>query len=240
MNPPPLPADAALFLDFDGCLVDIAPTPDSVIVSDALAARLDRLHDRLDGAVALISGRDAQDLRDRFPAFPGVIAGSHGAEMSLKPGRIDAAHGTPFDLLALHEHARRLAAPHPAILVEEKPHGVALHYRADPSLQPVVEAAMQELAAAYPNLALQPAKMAVELRPAGVRKDDAVMRLMTMPPFAGRLPVYAGDDLTDEPAMAAAQDQGGFAIKVGEGDSVARHRLADPAAVSRWLDEALA
>jgi trehalose 6-phosphate phosphatase len=63
---------------------------------------------------------------------------------------------------------------------------------------------------------------------------------MTMPPFAGRMPVYAGDDLTDEPAMAAAQDSGGFAIKIGDGDSVARHRLPDPAALSRWLDEALA
>lgn len=240
MNPPPLPADAALFLDFDGCLVDIAPTPDAVIVSDALADRLTRLHERLEGALALISGRNVEDLRGRFPGFPGVIAGSHGAEMSLKPGRIDAAHGIEFDLLALHAEARELAAPHPAILVEEKPHGVALHYRADPSLQPVVEAAMEQLAAAYPGLDLQPAKMAVELRPSGVRKDDALARLMTMPPFAGRMPVYAGDDLTDEPAMAAAQDSGGFAIKIGDGDSVARHRLPDPAALSRWLDEALA
>ena len=100
MNPPPLPADAALFLDFDGCLVDIAPTPDAVIVTEALADRLDRLHDRLDGALALISGRNAEDLRGRFPGFAGVIAGSHGAEMSLKPGRIDAAHGIEFDVLA--------------------------------------------------------------------------------------------------------------------------------------------
>jgi trehalose 6-phosphate phosphatase len=240
MTPPPLPQDAALFLDFDGCLVDIAPTPDSVVVSPELAARLDRLHARLDGALALISGRNVEDLRGRFPGFPGVIAGSHGAEMSLKPGRIDAAHGIDFDLLALHRQARELASPHPAILVEDKPHGVALHYRADPSLREVVEDAMRQLAEAFPGLELQPAKMAVELRPAGVRKDDALARLMTMPPFAGRLPIYAGDDLTDEPAMAAAQDQGGFAIKVGEGDSVARHRLPDPAALSRWLDEALA
>ncbi|RJK98983.1 trehalose-phosphatase [Paracoccus siganidrum] len=239
MLPDRIPADAALFLDFDGCLVEIAPTPDAVRVPPELPPVLSRLHDRLGGAVALISGRAAGDLRRFLPGFPGAVAGSHGAELSL-PGQpvrpVMAADG--FDVARLQDRVRQLAAPHPALLVEPKPHGVVLHYRAAPDLGGWVTQAMIRLAGDYPMLALQPAKMAVELRPAGAGKDRALAGLMAQPPFAGRLPVYAGDDLTDEAAIAEAQALGGFGVKVGPGDSAARHRLPDPAAVLRWLEDA--
>ena len=235
-SPPDLPADAALFLDFDGCLVEIAPRPDAVVIPPGLPERLARLHDRLGGAVALVSGRDIADLRGFLPGFPGAIAGSHGAELSLDGQLIQKTHGVDLDAGALHDAAARAVADHPAILVERKPHGVALHYRADPSLRPVVEEAMGRLAEAHPDMMLQPAKMAVELRPRDSGKDGALERLMALPPFAGRVPVYAGDDLTDEAAMAHAQAHGGFGIKIGAGDTVARHRLSDPAALARWLD----
>ncbi|WP_022707059.1 trehalose-phosphatase [Paracoccus zeaxanthinifaciens] len=239
MTPPVLPADAALFLDFDGCLVDIAPRPDAVVITDALRRRLALLHDRQGGAVALISGRDVGDLRRMLPEFDGWIAGSHGSELSTGPGHVEPLHEHPFDAPALHARTRELAAPHPAILVEEKTHGVAMHYRADPALRGFVEDAMAALASEHPHLQLQPAKMALELRPGGVGKDTAMARLMQHPPFAGRMPVFAGDDTTDEPAMAEAQSRGGFAIKIGDGMTAARHRLPDPSALAGWLDEAL-
>ena len=231
-----LPQNAALFLDFDGCLVEIADRPDTITVPDALPGRLARLHDRLGGAVALVSGRDVADLRRYLPDFPGVIAGSHGAEMSMDGSRIEATHTVALDAEALHRKARDMAAAHPAVLVETKPHGVVMHYRADPALRGFVEDSMAELAATHPGMALQPAKMAVELRPEGSGKDGALARLMDIAPFAGRVPVYAGDDLTDEPAIAEAQTRGGFGIKIGEGDTQALHRLPDPAALADWLD----
>ncbi|QBX33439.1 trehalose-phosphatase [Paracoccus liaowanqingii] len=237
--PPLLPAEAALFLDFDGCLVEIAPRPDAVVVTQALRDRLAALRDRQDGALALISGRDVADLRGHLDGFSGMIAGSHGSELSPAPGLIDTLHSVGVDAAALHAEAHALAAPHPAILVEEKPHGVALHYRDDPSLQGFVERTMQDMAARHPHLMLQPAKMAMELRPGGVGKDSALAHLMTLVPFAGRVPVFAGDDTTDEPAMAEAQSRGGFAIKVGDGPTAARHRLSDPAALADWLDASL-
>lgn len=239
MTPPDLPAQTALFLDFDGCLVEIAPRPDAVEVSDALRHRLNRLYDRHGGAVALISGRDVADLRRHLPEFRGWIAGSHGSELSTGPGHIEPLHKVSFDAALLHRRAYDLAADHPAVLVEEKPHGVAMHYRADPSLRAFVEDAMARLAAEHPHLQLQTAKMALELRPGGVGKDTALARLLEHAPFAGRIPVFAGDDTTDEPAMAEAQARGGFAIKIGEGDTAARHRLSDPAALALWLDDAL-
>lgn len=239
-HPPVLADNAALFLDFDGCLVDIAPRPDAVVIPQGLPDRLTRLHDRLDGAVALVSGRDIADLRSWLPGFPGAIAGSHGAELMLDGAVIQKTHTVDLDVAALHRMATDAVAGRPAILVEPKPHGVALHYRADPSLRPVVDDVMARLAEAHPDMVLQPAKMAVELRPGGTGKDGALDRLMAGPPFAGRVPVYAGDDLTDEVAMARAQARGGYGIKIGEGNTVARYRLADPAALARWLDGVLA
>lgn len=240
MTLPDLPADAALFLDFDGCLVEIADRPDTITVPPALPDRLVRLHARQGGAVALVSGRDVADLRSYLPGFPGVIAGSHGAELSLDGQRIEATHGSALDVAQLHRAARELAAAHPAVLIEPKPHGVSLHYRADPALRGFVEEAAATLARAHPGLTQQPAKMAVELRPEGVGKDRALARLMELPDFAGRMPVYAGDDLTDEVAIAEAQARGGIGIKIGEGETVALHRLSDPAALAAWLDSALA
>lgn len=239
MTPPKLSQDAALFLDFDGCLVDIAARPDAVVVSPALQARLTKLHQQLGGAVALISGRDVADLRRHVPEFPGIVAGSHGAELSLAPDMVEAVHQQPFDVAALHRAAHDLAHPHPALLVEEKPHGVALHYRADPSLQDYVERVMQDLLDANPGLMLQPSKMAMELRPQGVGKDSALAGLMQRVPFAGRIPVFAGDDTTDEPAMMQAQSLGGFAIKIGDGPTAAQYRLADPSALAAWLDASI-
>lgn len=240
VSAPPMPDHAALFLDFDGCLVEIAPRPDAVVIPPGLPGRLARLHDRLGGAVALVSGRDIADLRSRLPDFPGAIAGSHGAELMLDGAVIQKTHGVDLDVAALHRAAADAVANSPAILIERKPHGVALHYRADPSLRNVVEEVMAHLANAHPGMVLQPAKMAVELRPAGTGKDRALDRLMAAPPFAGRVPVYAGDDLTDEVAMARAQALGGHGIKIGAGETVAHHRLADPAALARWLDGVLA
>lgn len=237
MLPPKIPADAALFLDFDGCLVEIAPTPDAISVPPALPGALARLYRRLDGAVALISGRSASELRGFLPDFPGIVAGSHGAELSLPGQPIRPVDDEGVDVGALQRRVAALAAEHPGLLVEAKPHGVALHYRAAPELGCWVTQTMQALAGDYPSLVLQPAKMAVELRPASAGKDRALALLMQHPPFAGRLAIYAGDDLTDEAAIAEAQDRGGIGIKVGPGDSVARHRLADPNAVLRWLED---
>lgn len=239
LSPPVLSADVALFLDFDGCLVDIAPRPDAVEIPHGLFQRLDRLHDRLNGALALVSGRDIADLRSWLPDFPGVIAGSHGAELSLDGTTIQKAHDIDLDVAALHADAAQAVSGHPSILVEPKPHGVALHYRADPSLRAVAEAAMRRLARAHPGMILQPAKMAIELRPAGTGKGGAVERLMATPPFGCRTPVYAGDDLTDEEAMAVAQAHGGFGVKIGEGESLAFYRLPDPSALAQWLDRSL-
>lgn len=229
---------AAFFLDFDGTLIDIAATPDGVHVPGDLGALLNSLSARADGALALVSGRSAADVAGHLAEFDDPIVGGHGAEWrqggDIRP-RIDV---DAADLEALRDAAHRFATDHAALLVEEKPTGVVLHYRAAPDLGATVTEKSQHLAEASAGFEAHPAKMAVELRPRGVGKDLAVADLMASAPFKGRVPVVIGDDTTDEPAMDWAQRHGGLAIKVGSGDSVAAHRLPDPSAVrqllSRW------
>lgn len=243
MTPPALPPDAALFLDFDGSLIQVPPKPDAVVLPDGLQSLLIALYERLGGAVALISGRDVADLRHHLPSFPGAIAGGHGAELALPPAKGEPPRilgRAAVNITGLHQRSFLLAMRDRRLLVEPKRYGVVMHYRAVPELACWVMEAMTELAALYPGMVVQPAKMAVELRPVATGKDCALVQLMQLSDFANRIPIYAGDDAPDEPAMAEAQRRGGFAVKIGEGASVARYRLPDPPALICWLDAALA
>jgi trehalose 6-phosphate phosphatase len=146
---------------------------------------------------------------------------------------------TPCHLLTKGRKALQAAAQNlgraEGLLVEVKSRGAALHFRHTPERATGAQGIAEALAAAFPAFTVQPAKMAFELKPRGATKDVALATVMAQAPFAGRRPVYLGDDLTDEPAMAWAQAQGGIGVKVGPGESCARHRLCDPETVLHWL-----
>ncbi|HMC91925.1 MAG TPA: trehalose-phosphatase, partial [Allosphingosinicella sp.] len=213
--PPPLAdlADPALFLDFDGTLVALAEAPDSVAVTPELLPLLDRLAAMLAGRLAILTGRALDDL-DRHLAAPHLVAaGSHGLE--LRRGAAPAAPPEPPRGLAEARAAlAAFAAGEPGLLVEDKPAGVALHYRLSPHREEEAVALAQNLAART-GLFVQRGKMVVELRPSGADKGDALRALMGEPPFAGARPVFVGDDLTDEDGFRAATALGGFGIIVG-------------------------
>jgi trehalose 6-phosphate phosphatase len=235
--PPSLLDGAALFLDFDGTLVELAEAPDAIAVPGGLHPLLGRLADRLDGRLAIVSGRAIGDL-DRHLSLPGIaLSGSHGLELRLADGRVSAA-ASPDGLAAARTAIADFAAAVPGLLVEEKPASIALHYRRVPDMAERVLAFMAALAAAA-GLAVQQGKMVAELRPMGATKGDAVRMLMAEPRFAGARPVFVGDDLTDEDAFAAAAGMKGAGVLVGPSrPSAASWRLDDVAAVARWLGEA--
>src|SRR5690606_23139896 len=130
---PPAPADDwALFLDVDGCLLDFADRPDAVAVPHALRARLQALAARLDGALALVSGRSLATLDALFGPLDLPAAGLHGLERRTHGGRLLSAP-PPAPLLAkVRDHARRVAGNFPGTVVEDKGAAIALHWRQAP------------------------------------------------------------------------------------------------------------
>jgi trehalose 6-phosphate phosphatase len=236
LRPPPsrLLDDAALFLDFDGTLVELADTPDAIAVPDQLCPLLGRLAERLSGRLAIVSGRAIADLERHLGPLTFAISGSHGLELRFADGRC-ASIEVPAALEEARAALRLFAEGRPGLLIEEKPASVALHYRGAPEREETALALVNALAART-GLTLQPGKMVVELRPPGADKGDAIRRLMAEPAFAGKRPVFVGDDLTDEHAFAAAAEMGGAGILVGPPrKTAAAWRLDDVAAVAAWL-----
>ena len=223
----------ALFLDFDGTLVEIAATPHGIAVPERLGDALFALSERLDHRLALVSGRAIPDLEHHLGPLRVARAGSHGAARELPDG---SALGQLAEALpAEAAEALRSFATTRGFALEEKQHGAALHYRSDPTLEPHGLAYAQELAAAH-GLEVKRGKCVIELVRPGASKAGAVRAFMEVSPFAGAIPVFVGDDITDEDGFAAAAEFGGFGILVGDRTPTsARYQLADPLAVHAWL-----
>jgi trehalose 6-phosphate phosphatase len=237
--PPPLSglAPAALFLDFDGTLVELADAPGAIAVPSGLKPLLDRLAARLQGRLAVVSGRAVEDLRRHLGPAAAVLSGSHGAELHYADGRCIPVSAPP-GLAEARESIRRFAEGGEGLLVEDKPAGVALHYRLAPERAEEADSFLEALAERS-GLALQRGKMVAELRPQGSDKGAALLRLMGEPPFAGARPVFVGDDLTDEDAFRAAASLGGEGVLVGPArPTAARWRLEGVPEVTAWLEAA--
>jgi trehalose 6-phosphate phosphatase len=228
----------ALFLDFDGTMVDIAPQPQAVEVPGALIGVLQDLQDYLHGAVAVISGRPIAQIDDFLQPLRLAVAGVHGAERRGADGKMHLLNTHPLD--HVEEAARLLAARHPGLLVESKRGSLALHYRLAPELEDDCVFAMQQAVAESPGITMLRGKMVVEAKPGGASKGRAIEDFLAEAPFAGRAPVFIGDDITDEVGFSTVQRLGGLGIKVGEGSTVAWRRLPDPAALRRELEAAAA
>lgn len=229
-----LRGDASLFLDFDGTLVEIAETPDAVVVSEQMRAVLLMLFEQLDGRVALISGRPAEQVAALLDRPVLDIVGSHGMEFRWADGR-RALVERPPGLAIAGERMRAFASGHPGVFLEEKPLGRALHFRQAPEAGPACEALAAELARAH-DLHFQPGKMMIEVRAPGGDKGEAVRALMAEPGRASTRPLFMGDDHTDEPGFAAAKALGGAGILVGPPRATAaRYRLDGVPEALAWL-----
>jgi trehalose 6-phosphate phosphatase len=228
-------ARLAVFLDFDGCLVDLAARPQDVVVPCHLPPVLERLNAATGGALALVSGRPVHELRRFVPGLDALLCGSHGAERGRRGGAVTRLAVDRGALGRAAEEAEAAFSGTRGLIVERKPVGIGLHYRGAPGRRGEVERLAARLLDVLPGYHAHHGKMVIELRPDGIGKGHAVADLMRGPRFRGRVPVMFGDDATDEPAFAEANRLGGLSVKVGAGPTAARARLGSPAAVRRVL-----
>jgi trehalose 6-phosphate phosphatase len=231
-------ADWALFLDVDGTLAKIEFAPDEVRIAPRVISLLGGLNTALGGAVALVSGRTVDDLDRLFAPLHMAAAGNHGVVRRGADGSITGPDADPAAL----DHARtafaRFAGEAPGVLVEDKTVSVALHFRRAPERRDAAERlAAGLLTGLGPRYRLQHGKMTVEIRPNGADKGTVVAAFMAEPPFRGRVPVFVGDDVTDEDGFDAVNRLGGHSVRVGAApDTVARWQCRDVDSLLDWLE----
>lgn len=228
------PDRSAFFFDVDGTLLELEPKPQDVVADEDLRRLLQDVSARLNGAVALVSGRSLHDLDRIFAPLVLPAAGLHGSEIRYPDGSVRSAPSRLMD------HARpevgRFVASHPGLFLEDKGATLAVHFRQRPELGVTV---LQFLTTFTPGdeIAVQEGKLVVELKSALFDKGTAIASLLERAPFAGRAPVFFGDDLTDEAGFAFVNKTGGSSVRIGSPatPTEARLHLADEADLRAWL-----
>lgn len=231
---PSMTKPAAFFIDFDGTLVGIVEKYDEVIVEPRVRVILSGLADRLDGAVAILSGRPLATIDQFLRPLVLPVAAEHGAVRRDAAGVVHRDFPGRQSIATAAARLAPFAAAHEGIALEQKESSVALHYRRRPELKAEAEAAARAAMAGLPDIELLPGKMVFEVKAAGIHKGDALKAFMAEVPFCGRLPVVIGDDRTDEDAFGAANALGGISIKIGAGETLAQYRTSRPAFL-HWL-----
>jgi trehalose 6-phosphate phosphatase len=233
---PTFAANWAFFLDIDGTLLEYAARPQEVRVGTDLLELLYRLRAATGGAIALVSGRSVEDIDKLFAPLVLPAAGQHGTERRTASGTV-RRHAPPIEKLGrAAADLVRLTAAHTGLVLENKGMTLALHYRLAPALRVLAEREMRAVAAGLGDaFELQTGKFVMEIKPSGKDKGSAIAEFIAEAPFAGRRPVFIGDDLTDEPGFEVVNRAGGHSVKVGAGISRARWHLFDAAAVRGWL-----
>jgi trehalose 6-phosphate phosphatase len=231
---PPVSGNTALFLDIDGTLLDLARTPDRVKVPGELLRALEKLTHQLHGALAFVSGRSLESIDKLFAPFRPAAIGAHGGEIRGVQGEVARIAPLPD---SVREIFTGLAGHVPGLLLEDKKCAMALHYRLAPETRPVLTSAMEKHAALFAaeKVHILHGKAVIEVRPDGIDKGSAVLKLARQKPFKGRAVLFGGDDTTDIDVFRILPKLGGRGFSVGKRFAGAEHVFETPRAVRQWL-----
>lgn len=229
----------AMFLDFDGTLVDLVARPELVEVTAEARDTLAALVEKSDGAIAIITGRDIATVDAFLAPLKLPVAGVHGLTRRDVSGRFHEPQFDSAPLAKLKAELASLIGSEDGLLLEEKQGALVLHYRQRPDLEEVCTAAMEKAARAHPSITTRIGKMVIEAVGYPTDKGRAIENFMNEAPFRGRIPVFAGDDVTDEDGFAVVERLGGLSVKVGSGETRASYRVTDRNALLNWFDHIL-
>lgn len=225
----------AFFFDFDGTLVEIADRPDLVQIAPATKDTLARLSAALDGAIAVITGRELGDVDKYLMPLRLPIAGGHGFSRRSIDGstHISDVDGDAFQ--ALNDRLEQYVEGNKGLLLERKSGSVALHFRARPELEQQSIHAMNQAVRGMTGIHVLHGKMIVEAKAESSNKGSAINAFLAEPPFIGRTPFFAGDDVTDEDAFAVVNARRGITVKIGPGPTLAHYHARTTSEFLDWL-----
>jgi trehalose 6-phosphate phosphatase len=230
-------AKPAFFFDFDGTLVEFADHPDLVEMSQDIRDGINRIVDAVDGALAIVTGRDICDIDRFFAPSKLSVAGVHGMMRRRGDGVIDRSPINVDAIDTLENRLQQFVVGFPDLLLERKSGSIALHYRARPDLEVACVKEMDKATADIKGLHVLHGKMVVEAKAGDWNKGNAIADFMAEEPFLRRVPVFAGDDLTDEDGFREVNARDGMSIKVGPGKTQAHYRIAGVSALQTWLHD---
>jgi trehalose 6-phosphate phosphatase len=239
---PAIPADLrqlAILLDVDGTLLDFAATPREVFVSHALRETLSRLSERTGGALAFVSGRPVSELDLIFSPLQLPAIGGHGAELRTTPGGKPEGPRLPSLDPVVKRRFAAIAEAGPGIILEDKGYSLALHYRLAPNKERFVRETAETIrdSLQQASVELLPGKLVMEIKQTGFTKATAVRELMTYVPFAGRRPLFIGDDVTDLGVFEILPSFDGIGVSVGRSIPGVASCFEQPTEVRHWLEE---
>ncbi len=230
--------NVAIVLDVDGTFLDVTPTTYDVYVPSSLRHTLSGVSVPAGGALALVSGRPLRDIDLLFAPLHLPAIGGHGAEIRPSAnGYVDARRATSLDH-DLKQRLKEIAVRHPGVAVEDKGYSLGLHYHSaiERELE-VINDVFRICKIFQPDsYELVTGRDNIEVKAVGFDKGSAVRELMTHPPFAGRTPIFVGDDITDKTAFAVMPEFHGVAISVGRKVPGKLDTLQTPCDVRRWLE----
>ncbi len=225
----------AIFLDIDGTLIPHADHPNNIIIPKNLKFILYNLRNILDGALALISGRLVKDIHNIIRPLKLSISGIHGLEYINNLGEYLINNTEPIPL-NIYEKLYKFSKNHPGTMFEEKNVSVALHYRNVPEIEKKAISIVNHLVRGS-NLKLLKGKKVLEIVPKSSNKGKAINFFMNKHPFLHKIPIYIGDDVTDEYGFELVNNLGGYSIKVGyESNTLANFFIKDTISVLRFLN----
>ncbi|WP_338049283.1 trehalose-phosphatase [Rosenbergiella gaditana] len=229
--------DYAFFFDIDGTLATLQATPEAVSIPAPVITHLTLLTQNLSGALAFVSGRPLSQIDELTYPLRGAAAGIHGAEIRTLNGELIATRVDPQQLCEIDQQLSRDIEPMPGVRLEKKSIAFALHYRQAPTAQQALHELANTIVKRYPDFKVQAGKCVWEIKPRACDKGKAISYLMQTSPFIGRIPVFIGDDMTDEAGFQYVNRQQGISIKIGCGESEATHRIDNVTQLYQWLDQ---
>lgn len=229
----------AMFLDFDGSIVDTALTPWSVHIPERLPPLLIALRQTMGGAVAIVTGRTIEQIDSYLGPILPAVAASHGLERRTAEGDI-ICPALPLDAVRrVRGLLEKFAARHSGVIVEDKINSVALHYRQAPLMKRACRDTLNDILKDHiKGWEIVESKFIYDIRPSGVTKGTAIEAFMNEAPFLGRTPIFCGNDLTDEDGFAAVNARGGVSIRVGtQSHTLAQVQVATVTELLNWLTQ---